>query len=456
MKPLSIRHRLSLSLAFSLSLVFVLLGIGVSVSFQWLTESYLHSRLEHDQESLLAALQSTPEGGFQLRAERMNPIYSRPFSGHYYRIQAADQVLRSRSLWDQELAVPTVAVGQSIQFRQHGPEQQLLLVLVAGYRKAGHDFSIAVAEDLTPTQIQVRQFQISYALFGLSVLALLLLLQRWILNRGLRPLAESCAEIDQLERGERQQLNELVPIEMQPMVRQVNHLSTSLEQRLLRSRHALGNLAHALKTPLTLLAQLTDRDELFKDPQQALRMRELVERIRLLTDRELKRARLAGAASRTSRIDLVHELQALAAVVQQLHPASQCRIELLLPDTASIQADREDMHELFGNLLDNACKWARSRVQLRMQRKSRAADDTAADWSIYIEDDGPGCDPTALARLNQRGVRLDEQAVPGHGLGLAIAQDIVDHYGWQLSLQTAPELGGFSAEVQIPAASSRV
>ncbi|HEY9198982.1 MAG TPA: ATP-binding protein, partial [Gammaproteobacteria bacterium] len=286
----SIQARLNSGLALSLIAVFVIIGLGVSFSFRVLAENYILSRLEHDAESLLAALVLRPgDNPIGLRGDRLNPVYQRAYSGHYYRIEVNDAVLRSRSLWDQDLAVPPVDAGAAAVLRAEGPEQQLLLVRVAGYRKAGQAVTIAVSEDLSPIRTEVRKFQLRYVLFGLAALALLLLLQRRILRRGLAPLAETRNELLELERGERRQLGEQVPDEVLPLVRQINRLLTSLQQRLQRSRNALGNLAHALKTPLTLLGQIADHDEQFRDPATAAQARALVEKIRTLTERELKR-----------------------------------------------------------------------------------------------------------------------------------------------------------------------
>ncbi|MBI5462182.1 MAG: ATP-binding protein [Gammaproteobacteria bacterium] len=450
----SIQTRLNSGLGLSLIVVFVLLGIGVSVSFRILAEGYMLSRLEHDAESLLASLvlrspqrdrprdrpQDHGEREPELRADRLNPVYQRVFSGHYYRIDIDGQVLRSRSLWDQDLNVPAVGVGTSAHLRQTGPEGQLLLMHVARYRKAGADVRIAVAEDLSPIRVEVRRFQWRYALFGIVALVLLLLLQRAILRRGLAPLSTAAQELVELERGERTQLRDSVPREVQPLVRQINRLLATLHQRLQRSRNAMGNLAHALKTPLTLLGQIADREDNFRDAVHAAQARDLVEKIRTLTERELKRARLAGAAAPGGRMQLASEIEALSAVLRQLYRDRAIRIDIDIPADLHLAADREDMHELFGNLLDNACKWARSRVRVH-------AEPHGTGIRATIEDDGPGRDAEELERLNLRGVRVDEDATPGYGLGLAIVQDVLDHYGGTLKLGRSTELGGFRAEV---------
>ena len=198
-----------------------------------------------------------------------------------------------------------------------------------------------------------------------------------------------------------------------------------------------------MKTPLTLLGQLADREDNFRDPAVAAQMRGQVEKIRVLTERELKRARLAGASGRRERLDLAQELRALADVLRQLYRERGLSIEVEIGDRQESAADREDMHELFANMLDNACKWADRRVRLH-------AEPHAGGVRVYIEDDGPGRDPEELERLNRRGVRIDQDSVPGHGLGLATAQDALQHYGGRMQLGRSTDLGGFKVEVELP------
>ncbi len=139
---------------------------------------------------------------------------------------------------------------------------------------------------------------------------------------------------------------------------------------------------------------------------------------------------------------LAAEIEALSAVLRQIYRERALRIDVEIPQDLHLAADREDMHELFGNLLDNACKWARSRVRVR-------AEPHGTGIRVTIEDDGPGRNAEELERLNLRGVRVDEDATPGYGLGLSIVQDVLDHYGGHLKLGRSAELGGFMAEVVV-------
>jgi len=167
-----------------------------------------------------------------------------------------------------------------------------------------------------------------------------------------------------------------------------------------------------------------------------------VRTIQTLIDRELRRARLSGAGGSVGRLRLAPELKSLADVVTQLHRDKALSIELRIPAELEYSADREDMLELFGNLLDNACKWASSTVRVSGMRSDRLC--------LRIEDDGPGASGAELEQLRRGSVRIDEGKVPGYGLGLAIAQDVVQHYAGALTLGRSEALGGFMVEVSLP------
>jgi signal transduction histidine kinase len=441
----SIESKLNTGLGLSLIVVFTLLGIGVSISIRLLMENHITVRLEHDAESLLAAVSIDPSGDpatIELLTDRINRVYDRVFSGHYFVIASDHKRIRSRSLWDQDLPVPPVLPGKVSARHMQGPENQNLLVRVAGYRKDDKDLVITVAEDLTPIDAYVQRLQIRYGLTVIVVLALLVYLQRQVLRQGLGPLDHTGRQIEALERGELERLSEDVPLELRPLVQQINQLLSVLRQRMERSRNALGNLAHALKMPLTLMNQLTDKRENIPDAGVRSEVQGQVRTIQTLIDRELRRARLSGARGSFGRLGLAHELNSLVEVVTQLYRDKALKIDLQIPAELEYSADREDMLELFGNLLDNACKWATSMVRISGARSDQL-------W-VRIEDDGPGASGTELDQLRRRGIRVDEGKVPGYGLGLAIAQDVVQHYAGTMTLGRSDALGGFMVEVRLP------
>ncbi|MCX2888725.1 sensor histidine kinase [Pseudomonas sp. DCB_BI] len=433
----SIQARLSLGLV----AVLVVVGVVLAQLTLWLFEAglqrYLENGLRKESENLLVALVRGPSG-LQLDERRISAAYQRPFSGYYFRIDFDKGTWRSRSLWDLDMPKPA-APGLS-DSHELGPEGQQLLALRADYRRLGQDISISVAQDYSPVREGFRRLQQIGLGMGLVALVLVLVLQRITVTRSLRPLERARQQIAQLQQGQRSQLDAEVPSELAPLVGQINHLLSHTEDSLRRSRNALGNLGHALKTPLAVLLSLASSDRLKDLPQVREQMREQLEQIQQRLARELNRARLAGDALPGAQFDCDAELPGLLGTLGMIHGeglllASDVPPGLLLP------WDREDVLELLGNVLDNACKWADSEVRLGL-----AAD--AGGYRLWVDDDGPGIPEGQRQQVLERGSRLDEQ-VDGHGLGLGIVRDIVEAWGGQLALQEGP-LGGLRVSIDLP------
>ncbi len=437
----SLQRLLQLGLTLSLMLLMLIFWWAGSVAVRGLGEDLIGARLEHDAESLLTAISFTGEGHAPVELEYIDPIYKRPFSGHYYVIRLADGSLQySRSLWDQTLELQAVEPGEGVQWYAPGPSGQKLLVWARHYQKQGHTFTLAVAEDLTPLERSLSLFQWTFAGLSLAALLILLIVQQRVIHRSFKRLDTVRAEMQSLEQGEIGALSQDVPDEVLPLVQAFNRLLELLAQRLSRSRNALGNLAHALKGPLNLLMQYLDSKELDDHPELRAQMRLQQERIMKLMERELKRARLAGSGSPGHRFNAEQELPDLTEVLRQIHHKRQLDIQWqIMPDTPAF-GDREDMLELLGNILDNACKWAKSTVCCSIRGTETI--------TITIEDDGPGCSEQEMQQLIQRGTRLDE-TVEGHGLGLAIAKDIVKLYNGKIVFSQSQKLSGLCVTITL-------
>ena len=437
----SLQGRLAVGLVVTVLVLFSAQWLVVNVSLRKLTEEYFASRLTHNAEGLLAGIVFDTDQRPVVDVERADPIFKRPFSGHYYEVISEGFVVRSRSLLDHLLDVKPVPAGQYTLTRTQGPERQPLIMLVAGYEKRGRLLTIAVAEDYSPIEGEFGVFQWRYVLITCAVLVGLIALQMWVVQRGLRPLEQVRGDLRRLERGEIQELTGKVPAEVVPLVLEINRLITILGDRLERSRNALGNLAHALKTPLTALDQLLNSDELRAHPQLQTQLREQSGMIGSFILRELKRARLAGAATPGGRFDVRQELPLLLSALKQIYRDKNLEVEWTIPPGLAYPAEREDMLELFGNLLDNACKWATSKVVFTVAG--------GPGLSFSIEDNGPGAPEEKLEQLSARGVRLDE-SVGGYGLGLSIAREIVEYYRGEMGFDRSPNLGGFRVWVRLP------
>jgi len=433
----SIQRRLSLGLIS----VMVIVGVVLAQTSLWLFEAglqrYLEAGLRNDSENLLVALVRGPNG-VQLDEQRLAPAYQRPFSGHYFRIDFADIHWRSRSLWDQELPrLPAAGLKGNLQL---GPEGQQLLVLRSDYKRFGQLISISVAQDYTPVRESFRLMRQIGLVLGVAALLLVLILQRVTVRRALRPLEVARNQIAQLQQGQRSQLDTQVPQELEPLVAQINHLLAHTEDSLKRSRNALGNLGHALKTPLSVLLSAASSEALKDQPRLRTLLREQLEQVQQRLDRELNRARLAGDTLPGALFDCANELPGLLATLNMVHGDHLDLSHHAVPGL-QLPWDREDLLELLGNLLDNACKWADAQVCLSIG-------ETPHSYLLAVEDDGPGIPEAQHDRVFSRGTRLDEQT-DGHGLGLGIVRDIVEVWGGVLQLQES-QLGGLKVLIELP------
>ncbi len=438
----SLQRRLQLGLAATLLALLALLIWGGGAAVRGLVRDYALARLGHDAEALLGAARFDPAGSPTLPDTALGPVYRQPFSGHYYALLADGGVEEwSRSLWDQRIDLDPLPPGVQQVRELPGPQGQSLLVLAAGYRKQGRALTIAVAEDLGPIEHDIARYRTTGAAVAAGLLLGLLVLQGMVVRRAFRSLDAVREDVGRIEDGEASALREDVPDEVRPLVREVNRLLVLLDQRLQRSRTAVGNLAHALKAPLTLLLQQIDDEALRARPETRQRLRRHAERIQELMERELRRARLAGAGGTSRHFHPARDVPPLLDALRQMYAARDLRIEsLALPDSP-LPLDEEDTIELLGNLLDNACKWARSTVRLHLG--------VDGALRIRVEDDGPGLSSAGAEAMLKRGARLDETR-DGHGLGLAIVSDIVSLYGGRLALRSSDALGGLCVEVDLP------
>lgn len=289
-----------------------------------------------------------------------------------------------------------------------------------------------------PIKQQRDLFLRNFAILAMVGLVTLLLVQGMVVRQAFRCIKPLREEVKSLATGDEKSLSEDVPDEIFPLVREINHLLQLLSRRNLRSRNALGNLAHALKGPMNLLTHYFDKSTASENRIDSTLAGQQVERVRLLIDRELKRARIAGSGTTSQRFDPQLDLMDLVTVLKQIYRDKQLSVEAVTARGQPPFGDREDILELLGNLLDNACKWAKSRVRCTISGKEHLR--------IVVEDDGEGLADEDVTRLTARGSRLDENR-EGQGLGLAIVSDVVSLYDGELIFDRSPELRGLRVSV---------
>jgi signal transduction histidine kinase len=264
----------------------------------------------------------------------------------------------------------------------------------------------------------------------------------WQVRRGLSPIEQLRARLGAVREGQRTRVDGQYPSEVQPLVDDLNALLEHRERTVTRALAKAGDLAHGLKTPLAVIAHEAERARAAGYADLASAIDQQVERMRRQTEFHLAQARAAASGSMPgARCAVVDSSEALARTLRTLNADRGVAIEERVDHAHAVRCEREDLDEMLGNLLDNACKWARSRVLMQSVREG--------EWIVVtVEDDGPGLPPEKRAAALTRGVRLDE-AGSGSGLGLAIVGDLVELYGGSVSLQGSP-LGGLCARLQLP------
>jgi signal transduction histidine kinase len=436
----SLRSRLGLGLVLSLICMLGLLWIMTAISVRHLMESQLQSRLAHDGENLLGGVDFSADNRMALDTRRVQGIYQQPYSGHYFIIESGKQTLRSRSLWDETLPPVEVRVGETRVEYMTGPRQQPLLVWSRGFRKQGRQVKVQVAEDLADMQAGIRSLQWNMLAGTTLVVFLVWIIQRYLIRRSLRTVSAAASDVVRLEQGKIDSLPEQVPDEIRPMVEAINHLLQRQQQRMQRYRESLGNLAHAIKTPLTLVQQLARDDSYPIDPTVREQLASYSQQINNLVDKALRRARLAGDSVGTRHFDLQRDLPALVDTLQRLYRDKTIEFEQDIAAIRDLPLEQQDGMELLGNLLDNAWKWARSRIRLTIQAQDGIR--------IIIEDDGPGVKADDIQSLVRRGQRQDE-TLPGYGIGLSIVKNLAEDLGGQVEFVNSDLLGGLRVVIRL-------
>jgi signal transduction histidine kinase len=391
--------------------VVLALGIGGWVlghAFADSAEQAFHRRLDTHLLTLLAVVEVGDGGTVTVGRPVGEPRFEQPYSGWYWQVSdgAAIQA-RSRSLWDAALDVAADGQPGAVQVRRHeGPRGQRLEVLERDLMlgEDGRRLHVAVAADRAEMEAEIHRFRLLLAL-SLGGLGLGLLVAVAVqVSYGLKPLRQLDDALGQLTLGTAR-LDGSYPREIAPLVESMNRVLDHDEALIRHARNHLGNLAHALKTPLAVL-----RSDCGDSPETAAQ----IERISRLIDLHLARAGSEASSARAvgRRTALAPLLAELAAAMDKVHAERRLDMEVLCPPEADFAAEADDLAEMVGNLMDNACKWARTRVRV-----------SAGPGSVTVEDDGPGLSPELAQAAARRGIRLDE-SVPGSGLGLAIVADL--------------------------------
>ncbi|MDH4124990.1 MAG: ATP-binding protein [Gammaproteobacteria bacterium] len=449
----SLSARLLVSVSLLLLIFFGVTIVVLDVAFRTASEQAQKDILDSQLMSLLAAAEPTDGGVLGMPPDLPEPRFGTIGSGLYAEVTGADgaSIWRSRSALGLELPAIVPAAGGAQKFAeaalQDGTPLLTLSLAVQWEFPDGQlrPYVFKVAESLDAFNAQVAKFRRQlFSWFG--AIAVIMLLSIAFLLRGmLRPLRQIEAEIAAIEEGARASLSDRYPSELQGVARNMNLLIGSERARSERYRVTLGNLAHSLKTPLAAIRALLEERE---QPEFERRANEQIDRMDEIVRYQLRKpAATANESPALVRVDIAAEVQRLVNGLRKVHHVKSPRIEVEVDPRARLRGDVGDLHELAGNLIDNACKWCKSGVRVSVAAVS-AEDSRAAGMVLRVEDDGPGVSSDDAGVLLQRGTRLDE-STPGHGIGLAIVRDIVLSYGGDITIGRSP-LGGAEITVTIP------
>jgi len=436
----SLRTRLLLAGGVGLVLVSALATWWLGAMYERSARSALDQRLGNELIAVLALAESDAQGRLQLRRELFDERYQRVFSGTYWQVQdARGQPLgQSRSLWDETLTTPaTLRTGPAQAFDTTGPLHTPLRALAQQVTlpRVPTPLRVVVATDRSDLDAQVSTFRQRTALALAVLVALWFAVLVTQVHYGLRPLADLSRIAGQVRNGENVRFPQQGLVkEVAPLAVQLNDLLDHHQRMVVRARRSAEDLAHALKTPLTVL--MTEAEGDGSDWRQTLRS----ETARMQASIERYLAAGIGADSQ-QRTVVAPVMGALCSLMQRVHNERGLVFEQD-PDAKGLFAGaREDLEEMLGNLLDNAGKWAAHTVRVSVRHEGNKL-------HLRVEDDGPGLPDAELRHVLERGVRLDQRAA-GSGLGLAIVADIAESYGGSLVLaNTHP---GLRATLTLPA-----
>lgn len=447
----SLRFRLLLGTLFWIAATILAAGWGLGNMFRQHVELQFHAELKTHLDQLTAQLALDDQGRPTLAMPLSDPRLNKPFAGLYWQIDrlagpglpASVAVMRSRSLWDQVLRVPAdaPASGDVHQHRIAGPQGEMLGMVERSVRIDALPLRLIVAADeglmIEPVARFNKELWLALGVLGLG-LALAALVQVFV---GLAPLRKLRAALGRVHRGEAQRMEGTFPAEIMPLVEEFNTVLARNAEVVERARTQAGNLAHALKTPLSVLANAADG----KDDALARLVAAQVEMARRQVDYHLARAQAAAAVRLPgARTPLGPVVDGLVRTMRRIHAGRDLDLVVQpMPASLAFRGEAQDLQEMLGNLLDNACKWASRRAEI----------DAGIEQDrlvIRVDDDGKGIAAEQREAMLRRGVRADQQ-VPGSGLGLAIVDDLARMYGGQVVLADSP-LGGLRAVLTLPAA----
>jgi signal transduction histidine kinase len=451
----SIARRMLVAAAIWSAVVLLIAGWSLQAFYRTETDQQLDIALDETLLTLAAAVNSEA-GAVQFDEAKLprDERFSRALSGRYWAfldLDAKNEVLgrrESESFFDEDAVVAPAIRAEAVKqpgairhFDAPGPDdkQMRIAVQAVSFPDKPQPILLYAAVDRTSADASVGSFTLRLGI-ALGVLAIGLIGGVLVLIRyGLRPLHEIQDKLGDVRAGRRDNLDGEYPSELSPLVREINTLITHNRKVVERARTHVGNLAHALKTPLAVLKNEAKGSDKLSDL-----VRRQTESMTSNVNSYLKRAQAAAQAEVLGvRTEVKEPVEGIARMLERLHRDKGLAIDVDVDPKAVFRGERGDFDELVGNLLENAAKWCKSRVNVTVTRNDDGME-------VIVDDDGPGLPAEHRAKALERGKRLDESE-PGTGLGLSIVSELADIYGGRFHLEDSP-IGGLRARLVLPAA----
>lgn len=457
-RPRSLQARQLLSASIGLVAFLALAGFALDRAFLAVAGEGLQERLKSYAYDYAGAIEFARDGSLIAPDRSPNGRFDRPGGGLYAVVVLPNGQWASTSAAGQQVPVARMLGPLQEEFTQPLPMTRsdgsegmvyrygLGMIDASRGEQAEFPYTIYVMEDAGVLPQQVATFRgalwVNLVIAGL----LLLLLQASVLRWSLRPMRNVIEELKRVQRGQADRMSPLHPRELAPLTDSINAFIDSERVQMDRQRNTLADLAHSLKTPLAVLRTQLDSDA---EPE-ALRaeLDTQLQRMNALVSYQLARAASGGHKLFAAEVAVEPIAESIVQGLEKIHAAKGTLCEFEIDPAARFYGETGDLQELLGNLLENAFKWARSRVLLTVQPET-GGEGRRPGLLLAVDDDGPGIPQEQVERVLQRGVRGDER-VQGHGIGLAIVQDIVQGYDGTLRVERSPELGGARFEVRLP------
>jgi len=451
----SLARRLFITATLVSVVILAVVGFLLSTLYRASVERSFDRRLNVYLKTIVADVATTPKDVLPEPALG-EPLFEQPLSGWYWQINriGGDVVNSKSSRSTPATGLPALDVttventGGYHEGYVDGPDGQHLRV-VERIVDLGEDgrYLVTVAGDSFEINDDSEDFNDAlFVTFGFLGLAFVLTV--WFQVRfGLRPLAQISESLSAIRSGRAERLEGKFPKEIAPLASEVNALLDSNRDIVDRARTHVGNLAHALKTPLSVLLN----EAATRNDPVAEKVREQVFLMREQVQHHLERAKIAARVAVVGTVSEVPPvITGLVRTMRKIHRDREITIETRLIDEVKFHGEQQDLEEMMGNLFDNACKWASSRVEVEVFTEKAEKAGGRTYFHVVIDDDGPGLPPEMREQFPSRGRKLDESK-PGSGLGLSIVMDLATLYGGKLLLGNAP-IGGLRAELVLPSA----